>query len=484
MPLLSADQRKRTSSKKGIFPVFIILALILPLYCILSRRQPGVYLFTLNFSLVVIIAAAFEFGAARSYLISALVSVVTFVSMFSSRGFGLPHFASIIFLNLVPIIPSYINKKYTEYFSLKNSTLADSRRSYDEFTAELNVLKELNISLQNQVHDILDLYEVTKNMSASLEMGEMLRIFREAVNKISKSVITKVILIDESQDKPAAKVTYEIRNPSFGKPASSDIRSGPSGEFEQILAEAVFARKEMILLKSPIDKNHPFVPYLGDSGRSFIALPLLSEKIPIGILTIVGAEEEHTESFSILAEQLSLELKKISLYERIQELAITDGLTGLYVRRHFIERLNEELTRCKKHGLELSLLMIDLDHFKQCNDTHGHLVGDIALKEIAKIMREYVRQVDLVGRYGGEEFVIALPDTDKKSAMNVAERMRMSVEKHKFRAYDETIAMTISVGAANFPENGEDVVKLIDRADQALYKAKAEGRNRAVSYND
>jgi len=483
MPLLSADQKKWTSSKKGIYPVFVILALIVPLYCVLSRKQAGVYLFTLNFSLVVIVAAAFEFGAARSYLISALVSVVTFVSMFSSKGFAPPYFASIAFMNLVPLVPLYINKRYKEYFSSKNLALDESRRSFDEFTAGLKALKELNLSLEGQVHDILDLYEVTRKMSASLEMAEMLGIFREAVNKISKSVITKVILIDESQEKPAAKATYEVRNPSFGKPASSEVRSGPAGKFEQVLAEAVFERKEMISLKSPIDKSHPLVPYLGDPNRSFIALPLLSEKIPIGILTIVGAEEEHTESFAILAEQLSLELKKINLYEKVQELAITDGLTGLYVRRHFLNRLNEELTRCKKHDFELSLLMIDLDHFKQCNDTHGHLVGDIALKEIAKIMREYVRQVDLVGRYGGEEFVIALPDTDKKSAMHVAERMRMSVEKHKFRAYDETIDMTISIGVSNFPENGDDVVTLIDRADQGLYKAKAEGRNRAVSYN-
>ena len=481
MPLLSTDKRKWMSSKIIVFQVFLILSLIVPLYCVFFRRSPGVYLFTLNFSLVVIIAAAFEFGAARSYLISVALSVATFASMLSSRGFMLPHLSSIVFLNLAPLIPLYIDKQYKIYFSSKDSILADSKRAYDGSEAELNALKEMNVFLQNQVHDILDLYEVTRKMSASLEMAEMLGIFREAINKISNSVITKVVLIDESQDKPAAKAIYEVRNPSLGKPASSAVRSGPSGKFEQILAETVFERKEMISLKSPIDKGHPFAPYLGDSDRSFIALPLLSEKIPIGILTIVGAEEEQTESFSILAEQLSLELKKINLYERVQELAITDGLTGIYVRRHFLERLNEELTRCKKRGFELSLLMIDLDHFKQCNDTHGHLVGDIALKEIAKIMREYVRQVDLVGRYGGEEFVIALPDTDKKSAMNVAERIRMSVEKHKFRAYDETIEMTISIGVANFPENGQDMVTLIDRADQALYKAKAEGRNKAVS---
>jgi len=480
MPRLNINPKKWALAKRGVFPIFVILALILPLHCLVFRRQADVYLFTLNFSLVVIVAAAFEFGSALSYTISILLTVVTFISMFINRGYEFPFFTSIVFLNLVPLIPSYFNKKYTEYFVSKNSILAGARGSYDEFTAELKALKELSISLQNQVHDILDLYEVTKKINASLNMGEMLKIFREAVDKISKSVIANIILIDESQDKPAAKVTYEICNPSSDRPASSEIHGGPPGKFERIIAEAVFARKEVISLKLPIDKDHPFVQYLGESRGLFIALPLLSEGIPIGILTIHGAENEHTESFSILAEQLSLELKKISLYEKVQELAITDGLTGVYVRRHFIERLDEEVARSKRYNLGLSLLMIDLDHFKRCNDTYGHLVGDIVLKEITKIMKEYVRQVDLIGRYGGEEFVIALPDTDKKSAINIADRIRSSVEKHKFRAYDETISMTISTGVASFPENGEDVVTLIDSADQALYKAKQEGRNKVM----
>lgn len=481
MPRLNIDPKRWALSKRGVFPIFVMLALILPLHCLVFRRQADVYLFTLNFSLVVIVAAAFEFGSALSYVISILLTVVTFISMFINRGYEFPFFTSIVFLNLVPLIPSYFNKKYTEYYASKNSTLANVMGSYDEFAAELKALRELGISLQNQVHEILDLYEVTKKISASLDMGEMLGIFREAINKISRSVIAKIILIDEFQGKPASRVTYEICNPSSGRPVSGEIHGRPSGKFERIIAEAVFAQKGVISLKSPIDKNHPFLPYLGEFGGSFIVLPLLSEGIPIGILTIRGAEDEHAESFSILAEQLSLELKKISLYEKVQELAITDGLTGIYVRRHFIERLNEEVARSKRYNLRLSLLMIDLDHFKQCNDTYGHLAGDIILKKIARIMKEYIRQVDLIGRYGGEEFAIALPDTDKKSVINIADRIRSSVEKHKFRVYDETIYMTISIGVANFPENGEDVVTLIDSADQALYKAKQEGRNKVIS---
>ncbi|MFA5164028.1 MAG: sensor domain-containing diguanylate cyclase [Candidatus Omnitrophota bacterium] len=474
--------RKRLFSGKGIFFLFLFLALVRPAYSLIFSQKASFFLLNVNLSVIAIVPVAFEFGLVPAYIISGSVSAVTVVSMFFNKGAELPYLASILFINLIPLLPSYYNGMYNEYFKKKNSIFSESRASYEEFTTELKVLKDLNISLQNQVHDILDLYEVTKKMSASLEMEEMLRIFRDAVSKISKFVTAKVILIDESQEVPVARVTYEIHNPTTKRPSSADVHSGPPGKFDQLLAESISSRKEVIYLKSPIERSHPFREFLGGGDKSFIALPLLSEGIPIGILTIEGIDEEHAESFSILAEQLSLELKKISLYERVQSLAITDGLTGIYVRRHFLERYAEDFARSKRHNLKLSVLMIDLDHFKQCNDTYGHLVGDIVLKEIAKIMKDFVRQVDLIGRYGGEEFVLALPDTDRNSAIAVAERIRQEVERHKFRAYDETIAMTISAGVATYPDNGDDVQVLIDKADQALYRAKEEGRNRVVSW--
>lgn len=481
-PNPQASPRKWLFSGKGIFFLFLFLALVRPVYSIIFSQKASFFLLNVNLSVIAIVPVAFEFGFVPAYIISGSVSAVTIVSMFFNKGAELPYLASLLFINLIPLVPAYYNGMYNEYFKKKNSLFSESRSSYEEFTTELKVLKDLNISLQNQVHDILDLYEMTKKMSASLEMDEMLRIFRDAVSKISKFVTAKVILIDESQEIPVARITYEIHNPSAKKPSSADVHSGPPGKFEQLLAESVSSRKEVIYLKAPVERGHPFREYLGDGERSFIALPLLSEGIPIGILTIEGIDEEHAESFSILAEQLSLELKKINLYERVQSLAITDGLTGIYVRRHFLERYAEDFARSKRHGLKLSVLMIDLDHFKQCNDTYGHLVGDIVLKEIAKIMKDFVRQVDLIGRYGGEEFVLALPDTDRNSAIAVAERIRQEVERHKFRAYDETIAMTISAGVATYPDNGDDVQVLIDKADQALYRAKEEGRNRVVSW--
>ena len=472
-----------------IFFVLAGLAVLPPLFFI--KRAP-IFLQMLNFSLVSIVAIAFEFGYVFSYFISVTLGIMAIISMFFNPGFHTPYLTSVIFLNIIPQIPSYYNRLYKEYIISKNSLFERSKASFEEFGAELEALKEVNASVQNQVHDILDLYEVTKKMSASLNMVDMLLIFKEAVDKVLRFKRARVILIGASGEDAAGIAAFEISNPSFGKATAADIKSVAATQFDQILAETISARKEIIYLKPPIDEvppflkkerdeAHPLKKYLNEKGESFVALPLLSEGIPIGIFTISGLKEEQLENLSILAEQLALEVKKVNLYEKVQELAITDGLTGIYVRRHFLERLNEEMPRARRHKLKLSMLMIDLDHFKQCNDTYGHLVGDIVLRDIAKIMKEHIRQVDLLGRYGGEELVIALPDTDKNSAASVADRIRQSVERYKFKAYDETITMTISAGVATYPEDGDDVAVLIDRADQALYKAKAEGRNRVIS---
>ncbi len=470
MSRLNLFYSKGLYSKKAIF---LFTALVIGLF-FTSIKRPDAALSILNLSLISIAVAAFEYGYAFSYLISIAVIIVIVISISYNPGFKLPYLVSLIFLNLVPLAPGYYNRIYNDYRISKNSTLDKVKKTFEEFSAELMVLKNLNITLENQVSEILGLYEVTKKMGASFDIVETLTVFRDAVSKILNFSKSRLLLIDEAQELPKVAVTYEILA------GVSSISRVEPGQFDQILAGAILARKDAVYLKSPIDDAHPYKRYLVEHKGAFIALPLLSEGITIGILAILGAEEEDIEKIYIMAEQLALEVKKVNLYEKVQMLAITDGLTDVYVRRHFLERLEEEVARSKRHNLSLSLLMLDIDHFKQCNDTYGHLVGDIVLKEFAKIMKEHVRLIDLIGRYGGEEFVIALPDTNKISAANVAERLRQSVEKYRFKAYDEVITTTLSIGLATYPDDSNDVPALIDRADQALYKAKEEGRNRIV----
>jgi diguanylate cyclase (GGDEF)-like protein/PAS domain S-box-containing protein len=169
------------------------------------------------------------------------------------------------------------------------------------------------------------------------------------------------------------------------------------------------------------------------------------------------------------------------LEERLRDLAMHDELTGLYNRRHVIELAEAELTRVRRTGTPLSLVMVDIDHFKRVNDFFGHAVGDLALKELAAAMRETLRGSDVPARFGGEEFVLLLTDTALEGALAVTERLRERVGRSEVRVSDDRVAhFTISAGVAEV-QPGETLESLLARADEALYRAKAEGRNRTLS---
>ncbi|MBK7833599.1 MAG: diguanylate cyclase [Gemmatimonadetes bacterium] len=165
---------------------------------------------------------------------------------------------------------------------------------------------------------------------------------------------------------------------------------------------------------------------------------------------------------------------------RLEVLAHTDPLTAVLNRRALTERLNSELERVKRYETQVSLLLIDIDHFKRVNDSYGHLVGDDVLTDVGALLQSAVRSVDVVARYGGEEFVIALPETGLMGATVFAERIRELIEEHRFsHAGGSELHLTASVGVACYPSPGlETVEDLLATADQALYRAKAEGRNR------
>ncbi len=167
-------------------------------------------------------------------------------------------------------------------------------------------------------------------------------------------------------------------------------------------------------------------------------------------------------------------------HEEIYRLTTMDGLTQVYNKRYFLEALEREISRCRRYDRALSLVLFDVDHFKQVNDTYGHLAGDHVLKQVADLVKQHVRREDVLARYGGEEFALVLPEVGLKGAGAVAEKVRSLVEAHALRYEDSEIPITISAGVAELQDgvhSGEDFVKV---ADERLYRAKRGGRNRVV----
>ncbi len=217
--------------------------------------------------------------------------------------------------------------------------------------------------------------------------------------------------------------------------------------------------------------------------RGYKFFPLRTKKMVLGEIAYKGLADADEDTFSVLAHQFALALRRIRLYNEVEDKAITDSLTRMHTRRHLGERCEEEFRRARLRKAPLAILMIDVDHFKKVNDQHGHLTGDMVLRETARIISLQVREIDIAGRYGGEEFCVILPDTDKAGALVVAERIREAVHAHRIKAYDASLAVTISLGVAAFPDDAAQVDELMDKADWALYRAKRSGRNRVVGFS-
>lgn len=255
-------------------------------------------------------------------------------------------------------------------------------------------------------------------------------------------------------------------------------------------------REEVVDVFKKELKNHVnyeeclFVEPLSDEykniqkSKEYYFFTVQNKKKKVGYLALRGVRKDDIEKVNILGHQFALILRRVELYKELERIAITDSLTELNTRRYTLERLEEEFKRSKLKKINLSFLMIDVDHFKTYNDKYGHLTGDQILREIGLIIRDNVREIDIAGRYGGEEFCVILPDTNAEGAKYAAERIRKATEKVVIKAYDAKVKVTLSIGVATFPEHAKKVDELVDKADWALYRAKKSGRNRVSTFGD
>jgi diguanylate cyclase (GGDEF)-like protein len=217
--------------------------------------------------------------------------------------------------------------------------------------------------------------------------------------------------------------------------------------------------------------------------RSLLSVPLIIHNKPVGIVRLDSYlpdrfTKEDLRFLKTIGDLSAVALENAQLYDRVEDLAIRDSLTGLYLRRHMMERLGEEVNRHLRRDQEMAFIMIDLDLFKKYNDQFGHMAGDLVLKHLGQRIRdEFGEPGNLTCRYGGEEFCIVLPDCGKKKAVQKAEALVRKVEKEGIVLRREKTRITISAGVAAFPGDAKTKEDLIQKADDALYEAKRKGRN-------
>ncbi len=221
--------------------------------------------------------------------------------------------------------------------------------------------------------------------------------------------------------------------------------------------------------------------------RSLMSVPIALDSKAIGILRVDSSKEGYfsTEDIRLLntiADLGAMAIENAQLYERVEDLAVRDSLTGLFLRRHFLERVTMEMAHHLKYNKPLSFLMIDLDEFKQYNDRYGHPAGDIVLKTIGTLLQKiFDDPLHCICRYGGEEFAVLLPECPKAKALSFAEQLRQNIEKQSIVLRREKTFVTVSIGVATFPQDAQLKEELVGKADFAMYKAKESGRNQVCS---
>jgi len=315
---------------------------------------------------------------------------------------------------------------------------------------------------------------LSQRTDPSIGLEELYILIMNSCIKGTKADGGSLLIFDEKRKELSLKTAWGLDEKIIGlikRKANERLRLWA----KQKSPEPLVTRKE----GESVSEDFEGVPEI-ETG---MCMPLVGrEEKLIGLITLHNKRhghhflDEEKRLFSSFANSSAQAIENTMLYKSTERLSITDGLTGLYNHRHFQEQLEVEVKRAQRYDLNLSLIMIDLDHFKEYNDTYGHLEGDTLLRKIAQILKSSLRETDFVARYGGEEFAVILPETNKEGASITAERVRKAISE---RTFGEVGAkMTISLGAASYPDDACLRADLIKAADGALYRAKREGRNR------
>lgn len=355
------------------------------------------------------------------------------------------------------------------------------------FLIAKNLINAKKLELENeklraqnkQTVETLNFFEeISKILTSSLELDEMLKAIMKKAKDVIKADAWAVLLLDEESNELVFKSIEGRKKKNFHQ-MRVKLGEGIAGWV---------AKEKVPVIVPDVSRDTRFScktdKVITDRVSSLLCVPIISKDRTIGVIEMVN--KKRTKPFSKedldfmlkLVDHAALAIERATLYQKMAELVITDDLTKLFNTRYLHRSLDTEIYRCDRYKTSLSLIFMDVDHFKLINDTHGHLVGSKLLVEIAQLLLKHLRSADIVARYGGDEYVIVLPQTSPEAATKIAERLRKNIEQNVFLKKDGYfIKVTASFGVASYPESAKTKEELLRLADEAMYRVKNTTRN-------
>lgn len=362
-------------------------------------------------------------------------------------------------------------RQLNEGFDQLVAAKAETRQNREKMQELSVMMEDMHIKLRISRAEMFTVQQVVDVIGVVFDIKELLRQVNDVVIGVMGVTNSIICFYDSKRGRLNLHTTniinkdeLQLLNDKINCPALLDVLNSNKG-----------------MLDNNVDvERYPFTE--GRGIKSMICVPLGRKDKKIGIILIEHImndlfNDENRKFMEVIGQQVSIGIENSELYNKMQEIATTDGLTGIYNRLYFQQRIAEEIRLAKENKCELSVAIFDIDHFKKFNDTYGHLFGDRVLKQIADIVKSSIRSVDVVARFGGEEFIILFPNMFVNEAYIKTEQIRQKIARKTVVDGDHEVSVTVSFGLASYPTHGENDMDIIRAADDALYIAKASGRN-------
>lgn len=366
---------------------------------------------------------------------------------------------------------SVLLERLGEKYEQLTTAQEEIKQQYERSKDTNSKLEETNKKLTSSIAEFFTVQQITQAISSIFDIKELLRNVNDIIIGVMGVNNSSIILYDEKKKRLKVHTT-SIREQSELITLNDNINC-------QILLAAVDNGKQII--ENFVDSSE-FAFTKDREVNSLICVPLSTKSGKFGLVLI---EQKHFNAFDdsnvrlldIIGQQVGIAIENAVLYQKMQDLATIDGLTGIYNRLYFQDRLKKEIISAQDEQYKFCLAIFDIDHFKKFNDTYGHLFGDKVLKSISSLVKTSLRSSDVVARFGGEEFIILFPRTTLNEAYEKVELLRKKIESTSINDELVTASVTVSFGISCYPDNAVVESQLLRMADDALYSAKSAGRN-------